>query len=196
MDYSIRSADADRDARAIARVHSETWRDTYRNLLPARYLAGLRVPALTTYWHRRIASPAVGGTDGRRNIWVAEQDGEVAGFAVIGPCLDEESLIGFAGEVSMLYVLPAHTGRGLGRAMLEQALEELADREHYWCIVWVLEGNRGARDFYEHMGLRLDGARRFDRFRGEDVPVLRYAIALNPAMDFDALTRGARRSHV
>lgn len=196
MDYLIRSANPARDSRGIARVHAESWQRTYRDLLPARYLDGLRIPALTTYWHRRITSPAVGGKDGRRNIWVAEQDGEVAGFAVIGPCLDEESLIGFSGEVSMLYLRPAHTGRGLGRALLEHCLEVLADREHYWCVVWVLEGNGEARAFYEHMGLRLDGARRFDTFRGKDVPVVRYAVALNPAVDFDTLCRGARRSHV
>ena len=53
--------------------------------------------------------------------------------------------------------------------------------------MWVLARNEGARRFYEREGLRLDGESRWDSFGPRSVPVVRYAKALNPIVDFEAL---------
>lgn len=74
-------------------------------------------------------------------IWVAEVDGEVAGFAMIE--LDTACL--FAA-----FVLPLAEGRGMGRdlvAVCEQALF----REH--ALIWLeTDGRSRAAGFYRHLG--------------------------------------------
>lgn len=191
MDYEIRAAEPD-DAQSIAEVHLASWRAAYQGLLPQRYLDRMRVEPLEDRWIQRMRRPLRSGDQGG-NLWVVEARGQVVGFVLVGPCLDDASLIGFAGEVLMLYIHPAHQGRGFGRALLMHALEALSGRDYYWCVIWVLAENRGARAFYERMGLRPDGARRRDRFSGQDVAVVRYAKALNPVLDFVYPGRGKSR---
>lgn len=182
----IRIARGPSDARGIAQVHVDSWQATYGNgLLPRRYLDRLTVPGLTQRWQRRLSRGFSGYT-----VWVAEDNGGVVGFAEIGPCLQDDALLGFAGELYMLYVHPSHTGQGIGQALLKSALESLEDRPFFWAVAWVVEGNHLARTFYRRAGLRPDGDRRTDRFADRQVPVLRYARPLNPAVDFNRLFDG------
>lgn len=191
MSASIRAAVRDDDILAVAEIHAASWQHAYRGILPASYLDGLRVPELAARWHQRVrAQPRHRGLS--RDVWLVEERGEVAGFALLGPCRDGDEVAGFAGEVLMLYVHPRRTGRGLGRRLLTHAMDTLARRQYFWSVVWVLEKNRRAQEFYLRMGLRPDGARRWDRFAGRAVPVIRYARALNPIIDFDALCRNPR----
>jgi GNAT superfamily N-acetyltransferase len=176
------------DAAGLARVHSESWRLTYGGVLSARYLAGLDEEVLVESWRRRLATP-----DGRRALLVAERDGAVEGFSLFGPCGDDRDLVGFAGEIQMLYVLPTAQRRGQGRALFERSAAALAGagRERlFWLVVWVVDVNHAARAFYARMGLEPDGATRVDRLGGEGVPVVRYAGALNRIDVGDLVTRG------
>lgn len=167
------------DAAGIARVHVESWRATYEGLLPEDYLTGMRARGLAERWHKRLRLRS------EDRVWVAVEGGEVLGFALAGPCADDDAHAGFAGEVQMLYVHPEHLRQGLGGALFVRALETLAAEPYFWLAVWVVERNYDARSFYERMGLRLDGGRRTDRFLGRMVPVVRYAKPLNPLVDYD-----------
>jgi ribosomal protein S18 acetylase RimI-like enzyme len=159
------------DAGAIGRIHSESWRLTYAGLVSSRYLATLDEEPLVERWRQRLSGP---GGDG--SLLVAEQGGVVVGFTVFGPTSDLEP--GFAGEIQMLYVLPAAQRRGHGRALFERAAHDLAARRLYWLVVWVVKDNRAARAFYRRMGLEADGALRCDMVGGP-VQVVRYAGPLN-----------------
>jgi ribosomal protein S18 acetylase RimI-like enzyme len=163
------------DAAGVARVHAESWRLTYGGLLSARYLAGLDEEVLAESWRRRLAA-----RDGRRALLVAEEDGEVVGFSLYGPCVDDRELAGFAGEIQMLYVRPAAQRRGHGRALLEGSAAALARRPLFWLVLWVVEANHAARAFYRRLGLQPDGGRKLDRLAGEAIQVVRYAGPLNP----------------
>ena len=162
------------DADAIGRVHSESWRLTYAGLVSSRYLASLDEEPLAERWRRRLSAPP-----GDSSLLVAEQDGAVVGFALSGPTSGGDLEPGFAGEIQMLYVLPAGQRRGHGRALFERAASDLAARRLFWLIVWVVEDNRAARAFYRRMGLQPDGARREDVLGGQAVEVVRYAGPLN-----------------
>jgi GNAT superfamily N-acetyltransferase len=70
-------------------------------------------------------------------LWVAEQDGALAGILVL------------EGEfVDHLYVEPALTGRGIGSALLAVAKRE----RPAGLALWTFQANTGARRFYERHG--------------------------------------------
>ena len=168
-------------------MHLASWRWAYRGLLPEAYLGRLSEDELAARWWRRLAA---GELD--ESIRVLESDGDVAGFVSFGPLRDDPSWLGYAGEVSMLYLEPELVGRGHGAALLSAALEELGRLRCYWVVVWVLARNERARQFYEREGFSLDGARRWDPFGERSVPVVRYAKAINPVVDFEALRLRSR----
>ncbi|HEY8429001.1 MAG TPA: GNAT family N-acetyltransferase [Sandaracinaceae bacterium] len=178
------------DADELARVHLESWRSVYRGLLPDWYLASLRQDELAARWWRRIAADEVDEC-----IRVIDVAGKMAGFVTFGPQRDDPTWLGYAGEIYELYLRPELTGLGLGRALLERAFEELSRCRCHWVVVWVLAKNEGARSFYERQGMRLDGGRRWDPFGDRAVPVVRYAKALNPVVDFAELARQRKIGH-
>ncbi len=170
------------DADELARVHLESWRWVYRDLLPASFLASLKQDELAARWWRRLAQDEIDEC-----IRVVDLEGKMAGFVTFGPQRDDPSWLGYAGEIYELYLRPELTGLGLGHSLLGRALDELSRCRCHWVVVWVLAKNSGARRFYEREGMRLDGERRWDPFGDRAVPVVRYAKALNPVVDFDAL---------
>lgn len=175
------------DAPELARVHLESWRWAYRGLLPDGYLSQLRQDELVARWRARLDM-----ADLDESIRVVEREGRVRGFATSGPLRDDPSWLGHAGELYMLYLDPDAVGTGLGRLLLDACFDEMTRCRCHWAVVWVLARNERARRFYERSGLRLDGGRRWSAFGDRAVPVLRYAKALNPVFDFDALRSRAR----
>jgi GNAT superfamily N-acetyltransferase len=131
------------DADAIERVRTDTWRDTYRGLLPDNLLDGLGHDGT----RRRAAMAAMPPA---QFALVAETDGVVVGFCLGGP--SRSSNDPFRGEVYAIYVVPEHQGRGAGRLLLEAAATELVGRGFPSMIIWVLRENAPSRRFYERMG--------------------------------------------
>jgi GNAT superfamily N-acetyltransferase len=94
------------------------------------------LPALHTLEeHRAFFSRLVA----EEEMWVAEADGAVAAFLVLG----ERTL-------DHLYVEPARTGSGLGTALLDHAKARRPDG----FTLWTFQANDGARRFYERHGLQ------------------------------------------
>lgn len=146
------------DADAIERIRTDTWRDTYRGLMPDRLLDGLGYDS-TRRRAQMSAQPP------QQFVLVAEDDGAVVGFCIGGPSRPPEKR--FLGEVYAIYVLPEHHGRGLGRAMLQGAAKVLVDDGFRSMIIWVLRDNVPSRHFYERMGgiWVRDEEREFDGVR-------------------------------
>ncbi len=69
-------------------------------------------------------------------VWVAEADGQVAGYIAFHP-----------GWIEHLFVHPDHQGRGMGLALLAKALEDGSERR-----LWTFQQNSRARAFYEARG--------------------------------------------
>src|SRR5438445_968682 len=64
------------DAGVIAAVRIDSWRATYRGIIPDDYLDGMKIEDSTAIWSRILAA-----TSSAANVFVAEVDGEVLGFA-------------------------------------------------------------------------------------------------------------------
>lgn len=133
------------DAAGIARVHVQSWRDTYSGLLPDRYLAAMNVRQYESQWARTLRDPYH-----RSAVFVVEQAGRVVGFASCGRERDGDRR--YEGELYAIYLLREAQGRGHGRALVESAAAALALRGMMSMVVWVLRDNTGARAFYERLG--------------------------------------------
>ena len=84
------------------------------------------------------------------------------GLCQYGPSEDDDEGSPEVGQIHRLYVHPAAQRQGVGRALLGAATERLIDWGSRELTLWALEEDPQARAFYEHLGWRPDGARRFD----------------------------------
>ncbi len=131
------------DAAAIARVHVSTWRTTYRDMLPADFLASLTEANYAERWKRGIG-------DGASRVYVAEDADGLLGFASGGRERAGED--GFGGELYALYVDDRAQRRGHGRELVGAVVGGLRAMGLRDMIIWVLRDNLGARAFYERLG--------------------------------------------
>lgn len=129
------------DAVGIARVHVESWRNTYPGMVPDGYLVGLSATASAARWLRVLAG---------RGTFVAIDDREgIVGFATCGA--QRTRLEGFGGEFYAIYLLDYMQGQGIGRRLMATMASELMDAGMTSAVVWVLEHNP-SRWFYERLG--------------------------------------------
>lgn len=136
------------DAGAIARLRVDSWRASYRGIVPDAYLDGMQIEDSSRIWTRVLSAASDAAC-----TFVAEADGELLGFAA-GITLAQAKL-GFDAELTALYVLPAAQRTGIGRALLLQVASTLAAAGAPDMLVWVLAQNRKARDFFEALGAQL-----------------------------------------
>jgi GNAT superfamily N-acetyltransferase len=130
------------DATAIARVHVDSWRTTYRGLFPDAFLADLSYEQRAEFWSAAIATPQQG-----QRIYVAEDAaGQVIGFAAGGPEREGDSI--YAGDLYAIYLLASEQRAGLGRLLVHAIAQGLLDDGMPSVLVWVLAENP-ARRFYE-----------------------------------------------
>ncbi len=179
----LRNARPD-DVGAIAVVHVRSWQATYAGHFPDDFLDALDPAQRAEGWRRyfeqglradetvlvyETGSPA--GGEGNESEGVAGS-GDIVGFAHVGPSRDEDAR--GAGELYAIYLLPERWGQGLGRALMARSLVELAASGFAAATLWVLEGNRRARRFYEAGGWRADGSSKVDDHLGFPIREVRY----------------------
>ncbi len=100
-----------------------------------------------------------------REIWVAEVDGEIVGWAGVLPPADG------ACELDDLWVEPGSIGRGIGSLLFEHALERartLGARALRW------EADPNAVGFYERMGAATVGTATGSL--GRELPMMEIAL--------------------
>ena len=153
------------DALAVSRVYAASWRAAYRRIVPQAFLDEMA--------EDRWCGFLTGG--GAESLLLL--DGQrLAGTAAYGPARQTETA--GCGEVISLYLLPDCWGRGLGKALLEAALERLWEMGCREVSLWVLEENRRARAFYERQGFSLSGAALDCEVGGKELREVRYVRCL------------------
>lgn len=130
------------DAAGIAKVQVESWNTTYPGIVPKSYLDSLDVKKRETIWKQAAVN---------QPLYVAELDDEIVGFAIGGENRDKDTYPGFDGELYAIYSYEHVHGRGIGRALFEHTVQNLAARGYKKMVVAVLSENP-AVNFYRHMG--------------------------------------------
>jgi GNAT superfamily N-acetyltransferase len=160
------------DALAIARVHTRSWQVGYAHAFPATALAAISAVRRADRWAERLRS-----SEPRSAVLVGEVDGEVCGFASVGPARDLDELVG---ELYAIYVDPDHWSSGVGQALIAEGEQRLREAGFAEAILWVLDDNPRARRFYEAAGWTHDGATKRDTHLDTEVTEVRYRKNLHP----------------
>ncbi|MCM3921988.1 GNAT family N-acetyltransferase [Frankia sp. AiPs1] len=158
------------DIERLAEVHVLSWQVGYRGLLAQSLLDGLRPAQRVPRWTaavRQAAWPA-------RGVLVADEAGEMVGFASLHPSADHDQDATEVGEVASFYVLPAAWGRGVGGQLMAAAVRMFGAAGFASATLWVLETNARAIRFYAHQGWEPDGVIRDDVVGGITVRDVRY----------------------
>jgi ribosomal protein S18 acetylase RimI-like enzyme len=141
------------DADALGGISARAWEATYRGMIPDAALDEWIATAHEAWREAFATRPAEAPT----RSWVAERDGAVVGFATTAPAGDRWlPPPDGAGELTNLYLDPGVIGSGVGRALYDRAVSDLADRRFQPLVVWAFRDNARARRFYEGRGLVID----------------------------------------
>jgi GNAT superfamily N-acetyltransferase len=168
MTIAVRGAVLE-DAQAIAELDIATWRAAYRDLMPQPYLDALSLDEQTERFARGLGRDTARG----KRTLVADDEGVMAGYAVVGP--DDGSTDGL---LFLMYVAPDRWGTGIGRALMQMSRAALVELGYRRAALWVLEANARARRFYEADGWRPDGQQGTDDYEGTLLRKLRMVTRL------------------
>ena len=140
------------DAETLAEISATTFAETFGRLYPAEDLAAfLREKHAPAKAAAELADPAIAA-------WLAEEEGVAVGYALAGPCaLPHPDVTPACGELRRIYVRREKQGGGLGRRLLEVALEwlEAEGPRNLWLGVW--SENLGAQRLYARHGFKKVG---------------------------------------
>lgn len=141
------------DLSEIVRIHRETWRLAYAELLPQDVLDTLDADEA---WALAVQSGAVlKATEGEWTV----------GFVVASKAPDDEvakadgTLPDDAATTALLSVLvePRWGRRGHGTRLVAEAVRRLGETGATRGIAWVPEADKASRNFYERLGWTGDG---------------------------------------
>ncbi len=135
------------DAADLARLHVESWRETYAGILPWPYLKAMNAGVHARRWRSQLTAAKAGEV-----VLLAEGPGGLIGYCA-------GAVDGITAEVFTLYILKSAQRGGLGRRLFVAAARSLAAQGAGNLHLAVLSENRPARGFYEHLGGAFAGER-------------------------------------
>ncbi len=139
-----------KDAQALVAVHRTAALAAYADVFP---------PDRYSYPEQETLAVLVGRL-AEGAVIVAEEDGELVGFAVVSE-----------GWLDRLYVAPGRWGAGVGSCLHDAAVARRRAAGDHRLRLWTLEANDRARAFYERHGWRLDGTSKTTRHPPHPVDV-------------------------
>lgn len=133
------------DAPAIAKVHVDSWRTTYSNLIPAKFLADLSYEERETKWVKILSNITQDNF-----TYIAEDEiGQIVGFANGGKERTGDRI--YQGELYAIYILEKYQRQGLGYRLISTIATRLIESGISSMLVWVLADNP-ASGFYQSLG--------------------------------------------
>lgn len=134
------------DIAAMSRIHVDTWRTTYRGIVPDELLANLSYEKRANGWHQVLKNAP---EDGNFTYVAEDESGKIVSFTNVG--LEREGDPIYQGELSAIYILMGHQRKGIERELVQAVAQKLSQMEIHSMLVWVLAENPACR-FYEKLG--------------------------------------------
>ena len=138
------------DAALMSRIGKQTFVETFGHLYTPENLAAFLANHSEENWLGELTSPAFA-------VRIAEEEGEAAGFAKVGPPSLPFEVTGPTAELRQLYVLKPWHGAGIAHALMDWAIEEARRRGAEQMFLSVFVDNHRARRFYDRYGFEAVG---------------------------------------
>lgn len=152
------------DVRAMARVYVDTWKATYRGILPDAYLDAMTVEETAFALKREMQGAGV-------STFVSElEGGQLVGLSTGG--IDRRRDHIYGAEIFSLYVQPACQRRGIGLKLVTRLVEHMNRLGIFALKVQVLGANPYRRFYEKHNGVLLACGR--IRFADTDLDACTY----------------------
>ncbi|MCP3802469.1 GNAT family N-acetyltransferase [Allokutzneria sp. A3M-2-11 16] len=173
MMWTVRRAAA-ADAVEIARINVNAWRRAYRGIVDDAFLDSMDPEQRVPGWERWIAAP------GPSAVFVAaDESGRIGSYAGVGAARsDDEDFPEPTGELYAIYADPDLWGTGAGGAVHRAGLRHLAESGFTTAVLWVLDDNALARNFYRSQGWQDDDVHKDIELNGARLPERRYSVRL------------------
>ncbi|WP_438298441.1 N-acetyltransferase family protein [Sporosarcina sp. FA15] len=118
------------DIKHISRVYVDSWRATYRGLVPDDYLKELSYEEAEISWIDFL------NYENEPFIYVATNDeGKLIGFAS-GKSTDDKN---YDGELYSLYLTEECRGLGVGRHLVSAITKHFIEKDIHTMMVWVMK---------------------------------------------------------
>lgn len=154
------------DAPGIARVHIESWKETYTGIISQEYLDSLKIEDRLGLWEKSLSQ-----TSTLSPVFVAlNEENKIVGFASYGKKRTEK--FNADGELNAIYILKKYQREKLGLKLIQAGVNELIEQNYTSMLVWVLEENK-SRNFYESLQAVKSGEET-DNIAGKEVIELAY----------------------
>ncbi|MGB7432931.1 MAG: GNAT family N-acetyltransferase [Ahrensia sp.] len=151
------------DVAALSAVHYASWQHAYGGLIPYKSLQAMVNRRDHGWWARAI--------DRGTSISVIDMGDTICGYATMG--LNRAPTLPQDGEIYELYLLPEYQGIGLGRRLFNAARQTLQSHGCKGLVVWALEDNEPANQFYNALDGR-DVAQGYESFDGKAMRKIAY----------------------
>ena len=154
------------DVQEIARLHAESWRNSYRGMLSDEFLDKEVVENRFAVWKSRLD-----GLNERQFVLVAEENDRIDGFVCLFLHEDDK----WGALLDNLHVRLEKQGRGLGKELMYRTGCWIQQNDPQSALyLWVFASNTPARRFYERLGGQVAGEKMGRKFGDKPVRTMRY----------------------
>ncbi len=134
------------DAAGIAKVQVDSWKTTYKGIVPNAYLEEMNYENREQLWVQILEKGGV--------VFVAEDKSVgMIGFSSCGLERTGDYPL-YSGELYAIYLLQEYQGKGIGKALVKPLIDYLTKQGITSMLVFVLEENN-SKFFYEALGAKL-----------------------------------------
>ena len=157
------------DAAAIASLHAQSWKFTYRGVLRDKFLENEVNQDRHNVWRQRFEAPK-----SNQCVLVAEDNGQLCGFVCAFGNEDPD----MGTFIDNLHVSATRKRQGLGKILMREIAAW--SQQHFpgaGMYLLVADANVAAQVFYDALGGQKQGAILWDAPDGSRVPAFCYVFA-------------------
>ncbi|WP_227394637.1 GNAT family N-acetyltransferase [Jeotgalibacillus aurantiacus] len=138
----IRAA-TNKDVPKIAKVHVDSWRTTYKGIVPDSFLEKLSYDQREKLWEKNLKQ------QNQLTLVAENAHGEIVGFADGGK--RPENKTERTADLTAIYLLKEYQRQGIGQALQQRLFLYFKEQGYGSAFVEVLDDN-GSKYFYESSG--------------------------------------------
>ena len=135
-----------KDSAGLAKVQVDSYRKSYRGLLPADYLAKFSYAEQTSDWQEILS-------DSQHDPLFVAVDTESE--TIVGYALGRKHAGEFGCELVAVHVLPEYHRQGIGTQLIATVAQHFAAKNCQSLLLWTMKSNQRARNLYEKLGGQL-----------------------------------------